>query len=186
LWMMPLVLVTAASASLVTCQAGAASIPVLDPFSVSGAVGDYTLDCTGGTPVSPPPLVDFSAFMNLPVLHTGGWILTNGVSDFAGSNPGGGNLVQFLSVPFNPPGSGHVHWEIENIFVNPTFLPPGAPFEEVVSISGQIAPVISDQVQVVGVNAPEPSTLLPVGILLIGIEWLRRRKRWRYKKDATR
>ena len=121
--------VSAASADEITCNAGAVSVPVFYPSSLSGRVGDYSLDCTGGTPVSPPPLVNFSAFMNVQVLNTGGWILTDGVNNFAGSLANG-NLITFLSVPFNPPGAGHLDWEVENIFVNPTMIPPGLEFLE--------------------------------------------------------
>src|SRR5580693_6567374 len=80
-------LIPAAFADPVTCTAGAASIPVFDPSSTSGTVGDYTLDCTGGTPDLPgqaTPQNNFAAIMNVPVLNTGGWILTDGVSNFAG------------------------------------------------------------------------------------------------------
>ena len=82
LWLLP-VFIPGASAAVITCNAGAASIPVFNPSSVSGAVGDYTLDCTGGTPGS-PTLMNFSSFMNVSVLNTGGWILTDGVNNFAG------------------------------------------------------------------------------------------------------
>jgi hypothetical protein len=168
--------VSPANADEITCNAGAVSVPVFDPSSLSGRVGDYTLDCTGGTPVSPPPLVNFSAFMNVQVLNTGGWILTDGVNDFAGSLADG-NLVTFLSVPFNPPGAGHLDWKVENIFVNPTMIPPGSEFLEDVEIAGQLSPTIVNPVQVVAVNAiPEPSPLLVAGMILSGIVWLSRRR----------
>src|SRR5258707_1052874 len=119
LWI-ALVFVAVLSADTITCNAGAASVPVFSPSSVSGAVGDYTLDCTGGTPVlptDPVPQINFDAFMNVTVLNTGGWILTDGVNMTTGIL-GSGNLVEFLGVPFNPPGTGHVLFEVENIFVN--------------------------------------------------------------------
>lgn len=43
LWMLA-TLAPVASAAVINCSAGAASVPVFDPSSVSGAVGDYTLD----------------------------------------------------------------------------------------------------------------------------------------------
>ena len=64
-------------------RGGAASIPIFNPSSVSGAVGDYTLDCSGGMLVA-STLMNFSAFMNVSALNTGGWILTDGVNNFAG------------------------------------------------------------------------------------------------------
>jgi uncharacterized protein (TIGR03382 family) len=174
LWILP-VLVSVASAAEVTCNAGAASIPVFNPSSVSGAVGDYTLNCTGGAPGS-PTLTNFSSFMNVSVLNTGGWILTDGVNNFAGTL-GGGNLVEFLSVPFNPPGAGHLGFQVENIFVNPSVLPPGSQFEEVVTVFSPISITIVDPIQVVAVNAPEPSTPLLAGMALGAVVWLGRRRR---------
>src|SRR5579864_6092151 len=73
LWMLT-VLAPVASAAVINCSAGAASVPVFDPSSVSGAVGNYTLDCTGGTPVLPPlpvPQINVDAFMNVSVLTPG-------------------------------------------------------------------------------------------------------------------
>jgi hypothetical protein len=169
LWVLP-VLVPTASAVEITCNAGAASIPVFNPSSVSGAVGDYTLDCTGGTPGS-PTLMDFSSFMNVSVLNTGGWILTDGVNNFAGTLVDG-NLVEFLSVPFNPPGVGHLGLQVENIFVNPSVLPPGSQFREDVTVFGPLSITIVDPIQVVAVNAPEASTLLLAGMALGAVVWL--------------
>jgi len=86
LWMLT-TLAPVASAAVINCSAGAASVPVFDPSSVSGAVGDYTLDCTGGTPVLPPlpvPQIDVDAFMNVSVLTPGTWILTDGVNMTSG------------------------------------------------------------------------------------------------------
>jgi hypothetical protein len=76
LWIL-LVFVPALSAEVITCNAGALSVPVFNPTSISGEVSDYTLDCTGGT-VSPSIQIDFSIQMNVPVLNTGGWILSEG------------------------------------------------------------------------------------------------------------
>ena len=175
LWLLP-VFIPAASAAEITCNAGAASIPVFNPSSVSGAVGDYTLDCSGGTPGS-PTLMNFSSFMNVSVLNTGGWILTDGVNNFAGMLVVG-NLVEFLSVPFNPPGAGHLRLQVENIFVNPSVLPPGSQFLEDVTVFGPLSITIVDPIQVVAVNAPEPSTLLLAAMALGTAAWLGR-LRWR-------
>src|ERR1700692_2564012 len=80
LWMLT-TLAPVASAAVINCSAGAASVPVFDPSSVSGAVGDYTLDCTGGTPVVPPmpvPPINVEAFMNVSVLTPGAWVFSAG------------------------------------------------------------------------------------------------------------
>ena len=76
-----LAVIPALRSDVITCNAGAASVPVFDPSSTSGAVGDYTLDCTGGTPTPPlqtVPTVNFFASLTVPVLNTGGWILKDG------------------------------------------------------------------------------------------------------------
>jgi hypothetical protein len=179
LWMLPF-FVLAASAADITCTAGAASIPIFNPSSTSGAVGDYTLDCTGGTPGTPTPM-DFTSFMNVSVLNTGGWILTDGINNFPGTL-GLSNVVEFLSVPVNPPGAGHLDYTVEGIFVNPSVLPPGAEFREDMTISGQLSITIVNPMQVVAVNAPEAATLpltaiALAAIALAGIVWLRREKR---------
>jgi hypothetical protein len=175
LWIL-LVFVPAMSADTIMCSAGAVSIPVFDPSSVSGAVGDYTLDCTGGTPVLPPdpvPQMNFDAFMNVSVLNTGGWILTDGVNMTPGIL-GLGNQIEFLGVPFNPPGTGHVLFEVENIFVNPSGELPGFQFMEDLTVSGNLAITIKNPQQLVAVNAvPEPFMLGFVGVSL-GTMWLRR------------
>ena len=163
-WVLPL-FACVLSAAPITCIAGAASIPVFNPSSVSGAVGDYTLDCTGGTSGS-PTLMNFTSFMNLPVLNTGGWILTDGVNNFPGTL-GFSNVVNFLNVPFNPPGAGHLDFQVENILVNPSLLPPGADFNEIVTITGALSINVVNAEQVVAVNASELPTL-PVTALLLG------------------
>ncbi len=174
-----LVFVPVISADIVTCNAGAASVPVFDPSSVSGAVGDYTLDCTGGTPVLPPtpvPQVNVVAFMNVPVLNTGGWILSDGVNMTPGIL-GLSNEVEFLGVPFNPPGTGHTIFTIENILVDPSFVPPGFQFMEDVAINGSTALEIMLPQQLVAVNAvPEPFMLgfLGIGVGAIGLMRTRR------------
>lgn len=176
LWMLT-VLTPMASAATITCNAGAASIPVFDPSSAIGAVGDYTLDCTGGTPVLPPnpvPEIDVTAFMNVSVLNTGGWILTDGVNMTAGVR-GLDNVVEFLGVPFNPPGAGHIVFQVENILVNPNGEAPGFQFKEVVEITSDISTTILNGDQLVAVNAtPEPFTVGFVGIGL-GAIFIRRR-----------
>jgi hypothetical protein len=174
LWVL-LSFVPAASAADITCNAGVNSIPVFDPSSTSRAVGDYTLDCTGGTPGA-PSLLNFSSFMNVPVLNTGGWILTDGLNNFAGALILS-NLVEFMSVPVNPPGAGHLGFKVEGIFVNPSVLPAGAEFREDVTVSGPLSITIVDSVQTVAVNAPEPPTLPLANAALSAIVWWYRRRR---------
>ena len=177
LWMLT-ALTPMASAATITCNAGAVSVPVFNPSSVSGAVGDYTLDCTGGTPVLPPnpvPQIDVASLMNVSVLNTGGWILTDGVNMTAGIR-GADNVVEFLGVPFNPPGTGHTVFQIENILVNPSGEAPGFQFREVVEITSDISTAILNSEQLVAVNAtPEPFTLALVGVGLSAMLVFRRR-----------
>lgn len=177
LWML-LAFIPAMSASTINCNAGAASVPVFNPSSTSGAVGEYTLDCTGGTPVTPPnpvPEINVDAFMNVSVLNTGGWVLTDGVNMTSGTL-GPSNVIEFLNVPFDPPGAGHLIFEVENIFVNPSAEAPGFQFMEDVETSSNFFIDLVNPVQLVAVNAvPEPSlTVVFVGLGLA--LWLGRRR----------
>jgi hypothetical protein len=173
LWMLP-VFVPAATAADITCNAGVTSIPVFNPSSTSGAVGDYTLDCTGGTPGTTP--MNFTSFMNVAVLNTGGWTLTDGVNNFAGTLVPS-NVVEFLSVPVNPPGLGHLNFKVEGIFVNPSMLPPGAEFREDMTIFSPVFSItIVNSVQTVAVNAAPELGTLPLTSMALGvIIWLGRR-----------
>lgn len=177
LWML-LAFIPAMNASTITCNAGAASIPVFDPSSASGAVGDYTLNCTGGTPVTPPtpiPEIDVDAFINVPVLNTGGWILTDGVNMIPGIMVAS-NLIEFLGVPFNPPGTGNLAFQVENILVNPSAEPPGFQFKEELEITSNFSINVTSPVQLVAVNAvPEPA-YTPVVVGLGLTIWLRRKR----------
>jgi hypothetical protein len=171
-------LIPAAFADPVTCTAGAASIPVFDPSSTSGTVGDYTLDCTGGTPDLPgqaTPQNNFAAIMNVPVLNTGGWILTDGVSNFAGVLTLT-NVVEFNGVPFDPPGTGNTIFTVENIVVDPNSEPPGFQFHEELAVTGDTAVFIGNQDQLVAVNAvPEPVASVLAGLGFVAV-FLRRRR----------
>ena len=177
LWIL-LAFVPALSADPVTCNSGAASVPVFNTSSVLGAVGDYTLDCTGGNPTPPGdtiPVVDLTAFLNAPILSTGGWILTDGVNMTTGTL-GPGNVIDFVGVPFNSPGSGNLDFTVENIFVNPSAQSPGFQFMETVAINGNVPVEIAHQEQLVAENAvPEPFTPVFVG-LGMGAMWLRRKR----------
>lgn len=177
LWML-LAFILPISASTITCDAGAASIPVFDPSNTSGAVGEYTLDCTGGTLVTPPnpvPEINVDAFMNVSVLNTGGWVLTDGVNMTSGIL-GPSNVIEFLNVPFDPPGTGHLVFHVENIFVNPSSEAPGFQFMEDVQTNGNFFIDLVNPVQLVAVNAvPEPS--LTVACICLGVAtWLGRRR----------
>jgi hypothetical protein len=161
--------------AVVTCTPGVSSVPIFSTSSVSGEVGDYTLDCTGGNPGGPPfPVINIYATMNVPILDTAGWILSIGGSPTPGTLDSS-NQVEFLAVPFDPPGSGSVDLQVENIFVNPSLEPPGFQFSETVFITGNVATEIPNQVQVVAQNAvPEPFMLPFVGLGLAAV-WLARR-----------
>jgi hypothetical protein len=167
-----------ADPNVVTCTPGVASVPVFSTSSVSGEVGDYTLDCTGGIPApSPPfPVINVYASMNVPILDTAGWVLSVGGSPTPGTlySP---DQVEFVGVPFDSPGSGTVDLEVENIFVNPSLEPPGFQFSDTVSITGNVSisiPIASQQ-QLVAQNAvPEPFTLPLVSLGLAAV-WLARK-----------
>jgi hypothetical protein len=177
LWTL-LVFVPAMSAATITCTAGAASVPVSNPSSVSGAVGDYTLNCTGGMTVLPPnpnPEINVAALMNVPVLNTGGWVLSDGVNMTPGIL-GTSNEVEFIGVPFNPPGAGHLVFTVENIFVNPSAEGSGFQFMEGAAINSNISFSITNPQQLVAENAvPEPFTLGLLGVALSAM-WLGRKR----------
>jgi|SRR5579862_5190778 len=160
------------SASSVTCDAGAASIPVFDPTTTSGAVGDYTLDCSGGLPVTGPlPVVIVDVTLNAPVLNTSGWILTDGLHNTSGTLAAP-DEVDFIGVPFNPPGDD---FEVENIFVNPSLEGPGFQFFEEAKITTDFSITVQNGTQLVAENAvPEPSSIPVLVVLGLGIVLLLR------------
>ena len=178
LWIL-LAFVRVMSADVITCNAGATSVPVFATSSVSGAVGDYTLDCTGGTPVLPPnpiPEINVTAFMNVSILNTGGWVLSDGVNMTPGIL-GPSNVIEFIGVPFKPPGTGSVVFTVENISVNPSAEGPGFQFMELAEVSNTMSFGITNSEQLVGVNAvPEPVTLVFVGLGMSAM-WLARKHR---------
>ncbi len=181
-WILP-VLVTvfvttlSANTALVTCTPGAASVPVFSTSSVSGAVGDYTLDCTGGIPAppaSPVPEIDVTVTTNVPVLTPEGWNLSDGLNNTPGTLESS-EEIEFFGVPFDPPGAGSLDLQVENIFVNPSLEPPGFQFTASGAIFGTISVDIANPLQVVAQNAvPEPFTPVIVGLAL-GAIWLARK-----------
>jgi hypothetical protein len=120
-------------------------------------------------------VINIDAFTNVPVLNTGGWILTDGMNMTPGGL-GSSNLIEFVGVPFDPPGTGDLIFQVENIFVDPSAEPPGFQFNEEVGISGNFSIDVPNPLQLVAVNAvPEPSpTLVFVGLVLT--MWLGRRR----------
>ena len=148
------VLAAVASAGSLACVSGAASVPGFNPISTSGAVGDFTLTCTGGDP-GYPVAVSFDYFLNAAVITPGSWILTNGLNGYySGTVNSPGNDLNFQHVVFTPPGSGVVTWMVENIFVNPSQSAPGYQFAEMVSITGANIPISGSSQVVVAMNRP--------------------------------
>jgi len=117
-----------AAGAQATCQGGVVSVPVLSPFSVSAAVGDYTLTCGGGASISPLPTMEFLASFAVEVVNTGPPTVTDGVNNYIGVVAS--NQVQFSAVPFNPVA---MNFEFENIFVDANELAPGSQFFESMS-----------------------------------------------------
>jgi hypothetical protein len=92
---------------------------------------------------------------------------------------GPGNEIAFVGVPFNPPGTGHTIFTVENILVDPSFVPPGFQFMEETEISGNTAVEINLPQQLVAVNAvPEPLALGFLGVALSAM-WFGRKRRGR-------
>jgi hypothetical protein len=125
----------------------------------------------------PVPQINLDAFMNVTVLNTGGWILTDGVNMTSGVR-GPDNVVQFVGVPFDPPGAGHLVFQVENILVNPSGEGLGFQFREVDEIASDFSISILNGDQLVAVNAaPEPSTSVFVAMGLGAMLLLRRHRR---------
>jgi PEP-CTERM motif len=103
------------------------------------------------------------------------------MNNFAGPL-GLANVVEFLSVTVDPPGSAHLDLQVENLFVNPSMLPPGSEFLEDMAVSDPSISIVNP-VQVVAENAPEPSTLPLSGLALGALTWLWRR-RWRSDDES--
>jgi hypothetical protein len=137
--------------AILSCSAGAASLPVLNPSSVSAAVGDYTLTCNGGNAADPLPLINVSVFLNAPVLPTSMPVLTDGANDYPGLVAG--NQVSFLGVAFDPVATDY---EIEQILVDPSLRAPGFAYLELVSVGGAVALPIPNPNVLVALNASEP------------------------------
>jgi hypothetical protein len=100
------------------------------------------------------------------VLNTGGWILSEGGNTTAGTLSSRG-VIEFVGVPFIPPGAGDAVFQVENIFVNPSAEPPGFQFTGSGSIVGNVSIYIPplNQQQVVAENAvPESFSLVFVGL----------------------
>ena len=128
--------------------------------------------------MSPSIQIDFYLQMNVPVLNTGGWILSEGGNTTAGTLSST-EVVEFVGVPFIPPGAGDAVFQVENIFVDPSAEPPGFQFTGTGSIVGNISIYIPplNQQQVGAENAvPEAFSLVLVGLGL-GAMWLARKGR---------
>jgi hypothetical protein len=178
LWI-PMVFVAALRAVPVPiCTSGAGSVPVFSISSTSGEVADYTIDCSGVPEPSPPPTIDIDAKLNVPILNTGGWFITDGTT----STPGVldsivADQVDFDGVPFSLSG-GSENYTIEGIFVNPRDQGAGFTFEETDTIIHNFSIDTTNVVEEeVGVNAaPEPSMLL-LGAVGLGAVWFARKMR---------
>jgi hypothetical protein len=145
-----LVFAALAPAGPLACMSEVPSIPGFNLSSTSGAVGDFTLVCTGGTPGSTVP-VNFDFVTNFAVINSGSWNLTDGVHNYSGSRVSPGE-INFQNVPFNPPGSDLLVWSLDNVFVNPSLYLPGYQFTETLSTSVAI-PITGNSVTV-GFNQP--------------------------------
>ncbi len=143
------------------CLIGVASVPTLDPSSTSAAVGDYTFNCTGGTPGSPPP-VTVQLVLDTTIINSGSWNLTDGTHNYAGvygtpGNPGQVNGVNFPNVPFPEPGPGSsLTWTVQNILVNPSLNPGGFQYMGEVSFTGNPTLSAANPNQLVAMNSSTP------------------------------
>jgi hypothetical protein len=161
------------------CLAGVTPAP--PTFSLSstlGAVSDYTLFCTNtGFSGAPVASLNFDFFLNGSLLTTGPWMLTQGLNTYSGSLILS-NAVQFLGVSYDP-NQPTLSFEIHGMEVNPSTFPGGFVYEETSTIAGALSVGITNPVQTVArnANAPEPSTILLVGLVhVLAINVVRQRK----------
>ena len=128
------------------------------------------------TPPTPIPEIDVDAFINVPVLNTGGWILTDGVNMIPGIMVAS-NLIEFLGVPFNPPGTGNLAFQVENILVNPSAEPPGFQFKEELEITSNFS-IERNEPCATGGCERRPRTSIHAGCRRVGSDhFVLRRKR---------
>jgi hypothetical protein len=151
-WLLLALVPAAGVAGMLVCVGGVASNATLDPTSTSGAVGDFTLSCSGGNSGSQTSLT-FDYLLNAAVITPGPWILTDGVHDYSGALVAP-NEVGFQNVPFTAPGNSNLTFTAENILVNPSLYPAGYQFEESFSISGSGSLPVSGGQQWVAMNGP--------------------------------
>ena len=160
------------------CVSVAGSVPVFSISSTSAAVADYSIDCAGLPEGPPPPTIDIDAVLNVPILNTGGWIITDGTTDTSGVlDSMNAKEVDFDGVPFGLTG-GIQDFTVEGIFVDPSAEGPGFVFNELDSITSDFfinsTDVVSEEV---GVNAtPEPSSLWLAAAGLAAIYAARKRR----------
>ncbi len=186
---MLLLSVPVAHSAMVTCAGGAATVPVLDPFSASAAVSDFTLTCSGGDAIDSLPTVNFKSFFNVSLLQTDTPVLTNGVNNVVVALVGA-NSVLFSAIPLNPVASS---FSIQRIFVDPSAQAEGFQFLQFLSVTGEIPVPIFNPTQVVAingtiappVNVPEPATGLLLAVAGAALFTLPRRRKATLDAAAT-
>jgi hypothetical protein len=165
-----LLLVPSLGSAALVCTTGVSSVPIFDPLALSGEVGDFTLACGGGSPTSPFPEVSFQLFLNTALLQNVDPILSDGINDYTGAFVAG-NSVHFTNVPLDPVGA---NFTFQQLFINPSLLPPATAIVAFLSATGPIPIPIDNPQQIVAANgtrqdpgnAPEPPTAL---LLLVGL-----------------
>jgi hypothetical protein len=161
-----------------SCLPGVTPAPPTFPLiSTTGVVSDYTLFCTNTGFVSGPiASMNFDFFMNVTVLNTGGWTLTQGLNTYSGTfTPG--NLVAFAGVAYDT-NQPTLSFEIHGVKVNPSLWGPSFQYLEDFAESGPLSiTFIGNPIQTVAfnANAPEPSTV-SLAAMALGVVVLARRR----------
>ena len=163
---------TAQIAPVADCTPGITPfVPTFSLSSTVGVVADYTLFCTNtGFSSSPISSLNFAYTLNTTDLNTGAWTLTEGLNTYSGTLFLS-NQIRFLGVAYDP-NQPTLNFEIHGVEVNPSLLPGGFQYQEVVALNGSFVPtVLGDPVELVAMNeiTPEPITLSLAALALVAL-----------------
>ena len=132
------------------------SVPTFSVSSTVGIVADYTLFCTNSFSEGIFN-TNFDFFLSTSELNTGVWSLTQASNTYSGTYVTATD-IGFTGVTWDT-GTPTLSFELHGVQVNPSASPLGYQYYETSSVNGPPLSQISNDLQLVAVNAaPEPST----------------------------